>query len=106
MCSDQHRIYIIEGIIAIIFGLACYYLVPSSFENAYFLNEHDKEIMRIRAEQTHHYSGGSGHFKFNDIWLAAKDPKTWLHGVIQFCLITPNYGMATRIPIEVTSSYW
>lgn len=92
LLNKPYRIYIIEGIITIVFGLACYYLVPSSFENAYFFNNEDKEIMRHRAELTHQYSGGSGHFKMRDIWIAVKDPKTWCHGWIQFCVITPLYG--------------
>ncbi|KAH8812825.1 retrograde regulation protein 2 [Xylogone sp. PMI_703] len=94
-------IYIIEGIIAIVFGLACYYLVPSSFEKAYFLNKSDKEIMRYRAELTHQYSGGTGHFKMRDIWIAAKDPKTWCHGWIQFCVITPLYAFSQFLPIII-----
>ncbi|OAA65398.1 high-affinity nicotinic acid transporter [Niveomyces insectorum RCEF 264] len=94
-------IYIIEGIVTIVFGLACFYLVPSSFEKAYFFNEEDKKIMRYRAELTHKYSGGSGHFKMRDIWIAVKDPKTWCHGWIQFCVITPLYAFSQFLPIII-----
>lgn len=68
--------------------------MPSSYEKAYFLNDEDKAIMRVRAEHTHQYSGGKGHFKMKDIVMAAKDVKTWLHGWLQFCVITPLYGQS------------
>ena len=86
-------IYIIEGIITIVYGLVCFVLVPSSYENAHFLNEDDKEVMRYRAKVTHQYSGGSGEFTFKDIEVAAKDIKTWIHAALQFCCITPLYGI-------------
>ena len=85
-------IYIIEGIITIVYGMICFYLVPSSFEKAHFLNEDDKVVMRYRAKVTHQYSGGSGEFTLKDIVVAAKDIKTWIHGWLQFCCITPLYG--------------
>ena len=53
--------------------------------------------MRLRAEETHIYSGGSGHFRMKDIVIAAKDVKTWLHGWLQFCCITPLYGQSFRL---------
>ena len=90
--TGLRRIYIIEGIISIVYGIVCYWLVPASFETAWFFNKNDKTVMRRRAELTQQYSGGTGHFGFKHIWWAAKDPKTWLHGMIQFCVITPLYG--------------
>jgi hypothetical protein len=60
--------------------------------------------MRRRAELTHKYSGGSGHFGFKHIWMAAKDIKTWLHGALQFCVITPLYGMYSTTAPEKSRS--
>lgn len=94
-------IYIIEGIITIIYGLICFYLVPSSYEKAHIFNEDDKEVMRYRAKLTHQYSGGGGEFTFKDIAIAAKDIKTWIHGALQFCVITPVYGFNNFLPIIV-----
>ena len=94
-------IYIIEGVITIVYGLVCFILVPSSYEKAFFLNEDDKEVMRYRATVTHQYSGGSGEFTFKDIWIAAEDIKTWIHSALQFCCITPLYGFNNFLPIIV-----
>jgi hypothetical protein len=63
------------------------------------LNEEDKVIMRHRAEISESYSGGSGHYGMKDIKEAAKDVKSWLHGVIQICVVTILYG--TRYPSQM-----
>jgi hypothetical protein len=49
--------------------------------------------MRQRAEQSMAYSGGKGHYKMADVKLAAKDIKTWVHGITQICVVTILYGM-------------
>jgi MFS family permease len=94
-------IYIIEGIITIVYGFVCFILVPSSYEKAHFLNDDDKEVMRYRAKVMHQYSGGSGEFTMKDIFIAAKDVKTWVHSALQFCCITPLYGFNNFLPIIV-----
>lgn len=70
----------------------CLLVVPKNYETAYFLNEKDKEIMRHRAQLTASYSGGNGHYTLKDIKMAAKDVKSWVHGVIQICVVTILYG--------------
>ena len=86
------RLYIIEGIITVVWAAICIYVVPKNYETAYFLNEEDRVIMRRRAELSEAYSGGSGHYGMKDIKEAAKDVKSWLHGVIQICVVTILYG--------------
>ena len=70
----------------------CIFLVPKDYQTAYFLNENDKTVMKHRAEATQSYSGGSGHTSSEDMKLAAKDIKSWLHGIIQICVVTVLYG--------------
>lgn len=48
--------------------------------------------MRDRAEATASYSGGNGHYKLKDVKMAAKDVKSWVHGVIQICVVTILYS--------------
>lgn len=77
-------LYVLEGIITILWAACCIFLVPKSFETAYFLNEEEKQLMRQRAARTQAYSDseGSGHYGKADIKEAAKDTKSWLHGCI------------------------
>lgn len=86
------RLYIIEGIITLVVAFACVFIIPKSFETAYFLNADDKRIMRRRAELAEAYSGGSGHYKWADVKLALADPKVFVSGVAQHATITILYG--------------
>jgi hypothetical protein len=67
-------------------------LVPRNYETAYFLNTEQKALMRRRAEEMYAYSGGSGHYTQKDIKEAAKDVKSWAHGIIQITVVTILYG--------------
>lgn len=50
----------IEGLLTIAWAFCCIFLVPKSYETAYFLTADEKAIMRQRAERAEAYSGGSG----------------------------------------------
>lgn len=75
-----------------VYAAICIFVVPKNFETAYFLNEEDRVIMRRRAEVTAAYSGGQGHYKWKDVKMAAGDIKTWVHSIIQICVVTILYG--------------
>lgn len=87
------RLYILEGVITVIWAGACVFLVPKDYETAYFLTPDEKIMMRERARRAESYSGGSGHYTKRDIQLAAKDIKSWSHGLIQICVVTVLYGL-------------
>lgn len=86
------RLYIVEGCITVVFAGICVLVVPKNYETAYFLNDEDKALMRVRAEEMEAYSGGSGHYARKEMNHAAKDLKTWAHSVIQICVVTILYG--------------
>lgn len=99
--ADHSRLYVIEGIITIVYAFICIFVVPKNYETAYFLNEDERKIMRLRAQRTAAYSGGDGHHGKADIREAAKDVKSWLHGCIQICVVTILYGFGTFLPIII-----
>lgn len=86
------RLYIIEGLITVVWAGLCVMLIPQNYETAYFLNEEQRCLMRKRAEEMEAYSGGSGHYTKKDIKEAAKDVKSWIHGIIQITVVTVLYG--------------
>lgn len=61
--------------------------------------------MRQRAERTEAYSGGTGHYGKADIKEAAKDIKSWVHGVIQIAVVTILYGFGTFLPIIIKDGF-
>ena len=101
------RLYVIEGIITILWAACCIFLVPKNFETAYFLNEEEKALMRQRAHRTQAYSDseGSGHYGKADIKEAAKDVKSWIHGIIQIAVVTILYGFGTFLPIIIRNGF-
>ncbi|POS69972.1 MFS transporter [Diaporthe helianthi] len=57
--------------------------------------------MRMRAEEMEAYNGGSGHYSKQDVKEAAKDVKSWLHGVIQVAVVTILYAQYMVIPVNI-----
>ncbi|KAJ9138004.1 Retrograde regulation protein 2 [Coniochaeta hoffmannii] len=98
-------LYIIEGIITVVYAVICIFVVPKDYETAYFLNAEDKALMRIRAEEMEAYSGGSGHYTKKEMKDAAKDIKTWAHSIIQICVVTILYGFGTFLPIIIKDGF-
>ncbi|ETI24905.1 hypothetical protein G647_04275 [Cladophialophora carrionii CBS 160.54] len=98
-------LYIIEGIITIVIGVICFWLIPKDYQTAYFLNAEDRVIMKRRAELTESYNGGQGHYTRKDFMLAVTDVKTWLHGGIQFVVMTVVYGFGVFLPIIIKTGF-
>lgn len=82
----------------VVFSFGCWFLIPYSFETAYFLNDEDKIIMRQRAELAEPYSGGNGHFRWQNLMLAMTDSKTYVSGICQLTSITVLYGELCTSP--------
>lgn len=70
-------VYIIEGIASVLVGFAVWFGLPSDPSNAYFLNEEERRIMRVRALQRAQYMG-SEEFSWAEIVITLKDPKLYL----------------------------
>ncbi|KIW54835.1 hypothetical protein PV05_07169 [Exophiala xenobiotica] len=98
-------LYILEGLITLIWAAMCVFLIPKNYQTAYFLNDEDKKIMAIRAELSESYSGGDGHYKWKDVKLAFGDVKTWLHGVSQIAVVTILYGFGTFLPLIIKNGF-
>lgn len=114
-------VYIIEGIFSIVVAVVVWFGLPNDPSNAYFLNDRERELMRIRAEQRAQYMGAE-EFSWDEIWITLRDPKLWLRydfalsirfhfslltstysGLIQFCQDILLYGFSTFLPSIITS---
>jgi hypothetical protein len=93
-------LYIIEGLVTIIFAIICYFLIPDSPETAYFFNDEDKLVMKQRAERAKSYSTMTGHPSKQDIRLALTDWKVYVSGICQLTSVTVLYGLLT--PTKLT----
>ncbi|KAI0179544.1 MFS general substrate transporter [Hypoxylon sp. FL1284] len=92
-------LYIIEGSVTVVVACLCYFIIPSSYTTAYFLNAEDRAVMQKRAELTEAYSGGKGHYTRAEFLMAVRDVKTWIHTLIQVMCLTVMYGFSVFLPI-------
>ncbi|KAK3386779.1 major facilitator superfamily domain-containing protein [Podospora didyma] len=95
-------VYIIEGIFSVLIALIIWFGLPNDPTKAYFLNDREKQMMRIRAAQRSQYMG-SEEFSWEEIRITLKDPKMWISGAIQFCQDILLYGFSTFLPSIITS---
>ncbi|RAR11218.1 retrograde regulation protein 2 [Stemphylium lycopersici] len=91
----------------VMWAFCCIFLVPKSFETAYFLNDDEKALMRQRVHRTQAYSDSecSGHYCKADVKEAAKDIKSWVHGFIQIAVVKILYGFGTFLPIIIRNGF-
>ncbi|KAJ9145499.1 MFS transporter [Pleurostoma richardsiae] len=95
-------VYIIEGIFSIVVAAAVWFGLPNDPSNAYFLNDREKHLMRVRAVQRAQYMG-SEEFSWDEIKIELMDPKLYLSGAIQFCQDILLYGFSTFLPSIIVS---
>ena len=70
------------------------FLLADDFTKAYYLNDRQKDIMRIRAAQAVAYQQ-DGDSKKAEIKRAFKDPKIYLSGLAQFGVDSALYGFSS-----------
>ncbi|KAF2013949.1 major facilitator superfamily transporter [Aaosphaeria arxii CBS 175.79] len=97
-------LFLVEGIISIVVGIATIFLLPDNFETAWWLNEDEKTIMRARHENARLYQGKStttDALDRSEVKLAFRDPKVWLNSACQFCANTCSFGFSTFLPVII-----
>ncbi|KAL4791067.1 major facilitator superfamily domain-containing protein [Aspergillus venezuelensis] len=103
--SGWRWLFILEGILTVILGVAAPFLLPDSPESARFLNEDEKAILVHRLK----YDTGTAHGTFNErqefnwkyVWSALRDYKVWLIVVVYWGSAIPIYGFIYALPTVV-----
>lgn len=96
-------VYIIEGIFSIVIAVIVFFGLPTNPAESWFLNDREKEMMRIRYAQGKQYLG-SEELDWREIRIAFQDPKLYLSGCIQFCQDILLYGFSTFLPSILKAS--
>ncbi|EHA50112.1 hypothetical protein MCOR27_011252 [Pyricularia oryzae] len=91
-------LFIIEGAISVAFGMLCWVSLPRSAQNAWFLDEDDRRLMRDRAERDVAYTGSDQEFSWDYVWMAVLDPMVWVAGLSLFCAGIPMFGFGIFLP--------
>ncbi|BFZ65409.1 hypothetical protein YB2330_006575 [Saitoella coloradoensis] len=94
-------IFIIEGIVTVIFGVVTIFFLPNDPGSASFLTSEERTIaverLILDGGVTRDDEAGAG-FKGKQVWRAVANWNTWLTAMIFFCLITPIYSFSLFLP--------
>lgn len=82
-------LYFIEGLISLIFGVACFWLLPDNPETAYFLTPEERKLGKERLISQGNYE----EFTYADVIAALKSPICWLSSAIQIAVCVQVYSM-------------
>ncbi|KAH7024853.1 high-affinity nicotinic acid transporter [Microdochium trichocladiopsis] len=90
-------LFIIEGIITVSFVPVLYAVFPKDPRTAWFLTEEERNVIRLRFELNPHLSL-EDEFSCAKVASAFKDPKTYLHAVLEFVLTLSLFSFMTFLP--------
>lgn len=95
-------IFILEGIVTVLFGLASIWFVHDFPDEATFLSEQDRARVIRRLKQDQQSSAEHEEFKMKYVWMAVKDYKMWLGMLIYMGCDMPLYAFSLFLPSIIT----
>ncbi|CEP61064.1 allantoate permease family MFS transporter LALA0_S02e05930g [Lachancea lanzarotensis] len=98
--SDSYTIepwkvlFIVTGLISVIFGGFFYFYIPENPSKAWFLTEEERlfQVQRIKGNQQGY---GSRKFKWHQFREAFRDPRTWIYIIWGLTAQIPNGGLGS-----------
>lgn len=79
-------------------GIAVYFWLADDPETAFYLNQHERDLIFARKKRQIGYSASGDHLQKDDVFKALKDWKIWAFAVAQFGVDTMLYGYSTFLP--------
>lgn len=90
-------VFIIFGSFSVVVGIFALWLLPDLASTASFLNERERAIAVERVAVNR--QGVKNHqFKWDQVWQAARDPKTWLLFIMAIGAQVPNSAITSVRP--------
>lgn len=90
-------LFIIEGIISLLFGLLCWISLPKSSDHAWFLSTEERQLVKDRRLRDIAYTG-SDEFSWSYLRMAFFDPMVWAAAFTLFCAGIPLFGYGIFLP--------
>ncbi|KAH7312511.1 major facilitator superfamily domain-containing protein [Stachybotrys elegans] len=103
LMGDRHGLeawrwlFIVEGVISVGIGLLCWASLPKNAQDAWFLKEDEKQLMRDRRTRDVAYTG-SGKFAWSFVRMALTDTMVWVASISLFCAGIPLFGFGLFLP--------
>ncbi|EOO02302.1 putative major facilitator superfamily transporter protein [Phaeoacremonium minimum UCRPA7] len=99
-------IFILEGLLTILFGVASFWMVHDFPDEAKFLSDADRIRVIRRLKMDQQSSAEHEEFKMSYFWSAVKDWKMWLGMVIYMGCDMPLYAFSLFLPSIINSLGW
>lgn len=93
--SGWRWIMIIEGIPSFILGVLTYFVLPNDAETAYFLDDNERALVRVRHARDYGNTASSREFSKKDMLCAFKDWKVLAFCAAQFGVDTMLYAKSS-----------
>ncbi|KAL4876349.1 major facilitator superfamily domain-containing protein [Aspergillus karnatakaensis] len=98
-------LFILEGILTVLLGIAAPFLLPDSPDSARFLDAQERAIVKHRLKYDTGTERGAYSeeqaFKWKYVWSALRDYKVWLIVVVYWGSSIPIYGFIYALPTVV-----
>ncbi|KAJ5653603.1 hypothetical protein N7490_000606 [Penicillium lividum] len=95
-------VFLIFGAISLVIGILAFWLLPDLPSTARFLNERERAIALDRISKNRQ-GVKNRQFKWDQVWQAARDPKTWLLFIMAIGAQVPNSALTSFTSIIVGS---
>ncbi|KXN87250.1 hypothetical protein AN958_09041 [Leucoagaricus sp. SymC.cos] len=76
-------IFILEGLVTIVFGMLCFWILPNGPETAWFFSKEEKEYVVLRLKESKATSDDDG-FSWREVWETFRLPHIWILAVNAF----------------------
>jgi MFS family permease len=91
--------FAVEGLLAVLAGLAAFVFLVNGPEHATFLSAAEKEALRDVMAEEDTVKAETGP---NGVWNALKSGKVWFFTTIYFCMQVAVYGVTFYLPAQVS----
>ncbi|MFO1215283.1 MAG: MFS transporter [Burkholderiaceae bacterium] len=93
-------LFLVQGLPSSVLGLVCFFYLQDKPEQAHWLDEGQKKVLRDHLDHDQGLVAGAGH---GSMWQALKDPKVYTLSLVYFLLLGATYTMVFWLPTLIKS---
>ncbi|KAJ5559192.1 hypothetical protein N7535_008944 [Penicillium sp. DV-2018c] len=100
--AQWQLLFLILGAVTSAYGILLFFTLPDSPAKAIFLNRNERAIAVQRTLKNKTGVLDTGKFRWGQVWMAIKDPQTWLLVLYTLCVNFANGGLTSFSAIIIS----